>query len=102
MTIARYSITTGLAGCYLPNGGPYLMTARTRGELADSIREEITGQGFPKATFAQANIKELWGRIKRHGSSCQHFSIEHGAYEIAFHGLTEEEADNMLEEELGE
>jgi hypothetical protein len=37
----RYSISTGLSGCYMPNhiSGPY--TGTTRRELAGLIRDEI-------------------------------------------------------------
>ena len=96
--IARYSITTGLSGCYMPDSasGPFI--CHSRRELADAIRAEIEFQGFPAASFAQAKLRRLWGFIARNGSSVAHFSIEHGAHEIAFHGLTEEEAETMERE----
>lgn len=95
-TPARYAITTGLSGCYMPNSsyGPCEFT--TRGELADAIRAEIDHQEFPKATFGQANIRRLWSAIQHVGSaSSYHFTIEHNGNEIAFHGLTEAEAEEM-------
>lgn len=93
--IARYAITSGLSGCYLPDssGGPVI--CGTRRELADAIRYEIEFQGFPASTFNQVGIRNLWQFICRNGSSVAHFSVDHGAYEIAFHGLTEEEAEQM-------
>ena len=93
--IARYSVTSGLAGCYMPDNvyGPFIFA--TRRELAASIMAEIEAQEFPRHTFAQANIRRLWGFIARHGSSTAHFSIQHGGREIAFHGLTEDETAAM-------
>ena len=93
--IARYAVTTGLAGCYMPNASYGPIYCATRRELADAIRSEIEAQEFPASTFGQARLRRLWGFIARHGSSTAHFSIQHGAYEIAFHGLTEAEAEAM-------
>jgi hypothetical protein len=33
----------------------------------------------------------LWSFIKSKGSSCAHFRLCHKGYELAFHGLTEDE-----------
>lgn len=93
--VARYAITSGLAGCYMPDNGPFSIECVTRRDLAAAIREEIEFQGFPKATFAQVNIRELWRFIRRNGSSAAHFRIAHNGREIAFHGLTEAEFDAM-------
>lgn len=101
MTIARYSITTGLHGCYMPDSGPYSFTCTRRRELADCIREEIANQGWPKALIREVKLTRLWDHIKRHGSSAAHFVVIHKGYEIAFHGLTEAEAEALIEEELG-
>lgn len=89
--IARYSITSGLAGCYMPDNGPQAIEAYTRKELAGIIRSEIEMQDFPANTFSQVNIRRLWRFIVRNGSSVAHFRIEHKGREIAFSGLTEEE-----------
>ncbi len=95
MTIARYAISNGLAGCYMPDSsnGPYAFA--TRRELASFIRGEIDFLDWPKSMFADVNIKRLWSHIVRHGSSVAHFSLQRGGYELAFHGLTEEEAQQM-------
>lgn len=100
-TIARYATSFGLSGCYLPDshGGPIICS--TRRELAEAIRAEIDASEFPKATFGQANIRRLWRLICNAGSaSSYHFSIQHGAYEIGFHGLTEAEAQQMEAEQF--
>ncbi|MER9178919.1 hypothetical protein [Mesorhizobium sp. M0767] len=85
---ARYAVTFGLAGCYMPDSHLGAYEFRTRGEFIAFIKDEIEQHGFPKNTFGQANMRKRWGRIKRHGSSVQHFSIDHGSYSIGFHGLT--------------
>lgn len=93
--IARYSVTFGLAGCYMPDSvsGPYAFA--TRKELADFIRYELGFYDMPKSAFGQVRIRNLWDHIARHGSSVAHFSIHHGANALEFHGLTEDEFDAM-------
>ncbi len=88
---ARYSVSYGLSGCYLPDShsGPYAFW--TRRELAAFIRHEIEFYEMPKALFREVRINRLWAFIKQHGSSSAHFRLVHGGYELAFHGLTEEE-----------
>lgn len=99
--IARYSVSTGLAGCYMPNSVSCPMAFSTRRELAEAIRYEIAAQDFPKSTFAQVNIQRLWALIRHaKSSSSYHFSIEHKGFEIAFHGLTVEEFEQMEQEEI--
>jgi|AACY02.3.fsa_nt_gi hypothetical protein len=95
---AKYAVTFGLSGCYMPDSGPFLVEAETRRELVEIIRAEIAAADFPANTFTQARIRSLWSFIKRRRSSVAHFSITHGAHEIAFHGLTENEADEMRED----
>jgi len=78
----------------MPNSVSAPQAYHSRRELADAIREEIECQGFPKSAFAQAQVRNLWRKIVHaDNASSMHFSIEHGAYEIAFHGMTEEEFD---------
>lgn len=93
--IARYSVTNGLAGCYMPDSanGPYSFA--TRKELADFIRGEIEMLDWPASIFADVKIKRLWSFIQRNGSSVAHFRLQRGNYELAFHGLTEDEARQM-------
>ena len=97
--VARYTITSGLAGCYMPdsNSGPQEYT--TRKALADAIRYEIEFQDWPASLFREVRIRDLWRHIVRHGSSSAHFSIQYAAHEIAFHGLTEEEYNEQSEGE---
>ena len=99
MVIARYTITSGLSGCYMPDNVSSPMVFTSRKELAAAIRAEIEYQDFPKSSFAQVRIRDLWRKIARIGSaSSMHFSIDHGAREIAFHGMTEDECNESLAE----
>jgi hypothetical protein len=41
--------------------------------------------------FSEVQINRLWSFIKSKGSSCAHFRLCHKGYELAFHGLTEDE-----------
>ena len=95
MTTARYSMTFGLSGCYMPDsyGGPYICS--TRREIASIIRSELEAYDLPASRFREVRIARLWAFIKRNGSSVAHFALQHGANELAFHGLTEAEADEM-------
>lgn len=97
--VAQYAVTIGLAGCYMPDSHLGAFQFDTRAELAAFIRSEIEGQGFPKYTLKQARLRDTWERIARHGSSVQHFRIEHDGREIAFHGLTNAEFDAMNDED---
>jgi hypothetical protein len=83
----------------MPDSGPYLLECSTRRELANAIRYEIEKADFPANTFNQVKIRRLWSFIQRHGSSVAHFSVDHGSYEIGFHGLTSAEADEMRNED---
>lgn len=96
MTIFRYSVSYGLAGCYMPDSinSPYIGT--TRKDLAELIRSELEFHDMPKSLFNEVGIKKLWAVIKRHGSSSAHFTIYHKGYALSFNGLTEEEANADL------
>lgn len=96
--IARYTVTSGLAGCYLPDSASGPMEFHTRKALASYIREELTSHDFPEHLFASVGIRGLWNWISRHGSSIAHFRIEHKGREIAFHGLTEDEFNEQSRE----
>jgi len=105
-TIWRYSISIGLSGCYMPNAinGPYIGT--TRKELAELIRDQIRmyadqeDDPSERSLFEQVGLRRLWSHIRNHGSSTAHFSIDIGrGEEIAFHGLTKEEATEMERQE---
>lgn len=98
MATFRYSISTGLSGCYMPDNvsGPY--TGTTRKELVSMIADEIEFMDWPKSAIREIKINRLWSFIKKNGSSSAHFSISRDGYEIAFHGLTEEECAAMESE----
>lgn len=91
--IARYAVTYGLSGCYMPDSEPMLITAATRTELADIIRAELAFYDMPANRFADVSIRTLWALIKRHGSSSAHFRLTHNGYTLRFSGLTEDEAN---------
>ena len=93
--IARYSVTNGLAGCYMPDNanGPYAFG--TRKELASFIRYEIEQLDWPQSMFSEVNIRRLWKFISSNGSSVAHFSLQRKGYELAFHGLTEQESVDL-------
>jgi hypothetical protein len=102
MTTFHYSITIGLAGCYMPNhiSGPYSGT--TRKELVGMVRDLISmfadqeDDPSERSLLRQVKFKRLWAFIKHHGSSTAHFAIDIGRGEqIAFHGLTAAEAAAM-------
>lgn len=97
--IARYTVTNGLAGCYMPdyNSGP--MSFNTRRELAGFIRDEIERMEWPATMFAEVKIRRLWAFIAKNGSSVAHFSLQRNGYELAFHGLTEAEFNDADKEE---
>jgi hypothetical protein len=98
-TVARYSVTSGLAGCYMPDncGGPREFTRRT--DLADAIRYEIEFQEWPASCIKQVKLTDLWKFIKHNGSSSAHFAIHHKQYVIEFHGLTEDEYNQQVAED---
>jgi hypothetical protein len=89
--IARYAVTFGLSGCYMPDSHEGAHEFRTRAELADFIRSELQVFDMPANLFGDVRIRRLWGFIQRYGSSTAHFRLCHGANELAFHGLTEDE-----------
>jgi hypothetical protein len=89
---ARYIVTNGLAGCYLPDNHSGPMEFTSRRELAEFIRHELEYLEFPASLFAEVNIRRLWRFIQNHGSSTAHFSLHHKGYALEFHGLTEDEA----------
>lgn len=94
-TIARYTVTNGLQGCYMPDNCSGPMEFYTRKALADNIRYELEQLDFPASLFGDVRIRNLWAFIKRNGSSCAHFSLYHNGYALEFHGLTEEEFEQQ-------
>ena len=89
--VARYAVTFGLAGCYMPDSHDGAFECATRRELADLIRSELEVYELPKSLFREVRINRLWSCIKRNGSSSAHFSLIHDGHSLSFHGLTEEE-----------
>lgn len=96
--VARYAVTYGLSGCYMPDSHSGAMQFDTRAELASFIRAELETYDMPASLFADVKIRRLWSFISRHGSSSAHFSLTHGGYALAFHGLTEDEFNAQDEE----
>lgn len=97
--LARYAVTYGLSGCYMPDSHLGAVEFATRREFTAFIRDELKFYEMPARLFRDVNMRNLWRRIARHGSSSAHFSLRHGAYELAFHGLTESEYAQQSAEE---
>ena len=96
-TVARYAVTFGLAGLYMPDTHSGCHEFNTRRELAQFIRGELEMYDLPKSLFRDAHIRRLWRFIRRWGSSSAHFTLYHGDHELAFHGLTEAEYREHVE-----
>lgn len=88
---ARYSVTFGLSGCYMPDSHEGAHEFHTRAELASFIRSELQVFDMPASLFRDVRISRLWSFIQRNGSSSAHFRLCHGANELAFSGLTADE-----------
>ena len=97
ITIARYAVTFGLAGLYIPDCHDGVYEFQSRSALAAFIRGELETYDLPKSLFRDAHVRRLWRFIKRHGSSSAHFTLYHGDHELAFHGLTEDEYREQAE-----
>lgn len=94
MTIARYSVTFGLAGCYLPDSHYGAFECRTRRELADTIRHALECYDLPKTLFGEVGIVKLWSRKK-----FPSFGIRHGANVLEFHAMTRDEYREYVRQE---
>ncbi len=94
---ARYSITYGLSGCYMPDSHLGAMEFFTRKELASFIRYELSQLDWPESMFAEVKIRKLWRFIARNGSSVAHFSLEREGYALSFYGLTRDEYREQAE-----
>ena len=97
--VARYAVTFGLAGLYMPNSHEGVHEFITRKQLADYIRYTLRAFDMPASLFGEVGIRNRWRFIMRHGSSSAHFSLYYGEDEIAFHGLTDAEFDAALKAE---
>lgn len=86
--VARYMITSGLAGCYIPDCNHGAREFTTRREFAHKIRDLVSFMDWPQRVARQVSVRTLWSFITRNGSSCAHFTLNHKGCEIAFHGLT--------------
>ena len=93
----RYTVIVGKDAARISfESGPYVGT--TRRELAELIRRELDGAGFPASAFKQARLRDIWPSIARYGSSSIHMQFDHGEKMLRFNGLTEEESDQMERE----
>lgn len=91
MITFRYSVSNGLAGCYMPDNVSGPCVGNTRRELVRMIADHVAMLDWPASAAREVKVKALWSFIKARGSSCAHFSIVRDGYELAFHGLTENE-----------
>lgn len=97
--VARYTVTYGLSGCYMPDSNSGPMEFETRKALADFIRRELEFYEMPQRLFYDVKIRRLWRHIARSGSSVAHFSFHHNGNALEFHGLTEDEFNAESTEE---
>ena len=97
--VARYVVTFGLSGCYMPDSNSGPMEFTTRRGLAAFIRSELETYEMPAYLFRDVNITRLWRHIAQHGSSSLHFSLDHKGYSLGFHGLTDAEFDEQSRED---
>lgn len=91
--VACYSVSFGLAGCYLPDSISDPIVCNTRKEFAETIREYLRMYDLPAYLFQEVGIRRLWRLIRKFGSSTAHFNLNHGPNVLSFHGMTEEEAN---------
>lgn len=99
-TTARFAITYGMNGTYMPDWHGGAFEATTRRELAAVIRDTIRLLDLPANLFEQVKIQRLWKFIKYHGTSSAHVYLHHGNYVLAFSGLTDDEFDAHEREEF--
>ncbi|MDG4856441.1 hypothetical protein [Mesorhizobium sp. WSM4982] len=92
-TPCYFSLSYGLAGCYMPDShlGCYVVT--TRRELVDTVREGLAFYDMPKSAIRQIKWSRLWSQAKRYGTSSIHFDIEHKGNALHFGGMTAAEYD---------
>ena len=79
------------------NHGP--MQFDTRKQFAWFIRNELQSLNWPANMIEQVGIRRLWRHIANHGSSVAHFRLQREGYELAFHGLTDQEYHDANAEE---
>lgn len=96
---AFYSINFGLEGCYMPDSYNGAREINSRKQLAELIRDELRFYEMPQSLFKEARIRQLWGFIKRHGSSQAHFRLNHKQNALRFIGLTENEFNDEMDPE---
>lgn len=75
--------------------GPHIVT--TRRDLANLIRYKLDFYEMPASLIRDVRITHLWQFIAHNGASVAHFSLDHKGSSLAFHGLTEEESNEMEE-----
>lgn len=90
-TVARYAVTFGLSGCYMPDSHLGAFEFARRRDLVAFLRDVLRDYDMPACSLRSVRVRRLWRFIARNGASVAHFSVTHGAHEIAFHGLTEDE-----------
>jgi len=88
---ARYCITYGLAGCYMPDSNEGAIQCDTRGDLIQTIRDALERYEMPQSLMREVRVQRLWRFIQRFGSSSAHFTLTHKGNALSFHGLTLQE-----------
>lgn len=95
---ARYAVTFGLAGCYMPDAHSGAIQFSTRKDLAEYIKDELRLYEMPVSLFKEVRIRKLWRHIQARDSSVAHFHLDHKGYRLSFQGLTQEEYNQSIEE----
>lgn len=85
---ARYAITYGMAGCYLPDTHEGAIQCDTRADLIATIKDRLEHYEMPASLLREVGVQRLWRYIQRHGSSVAHFTLTHKGFALSFHGLT--------------
>jgi hypothetical protein len=88
MTTARYQVAAIHNGTYRSTD---FFEAHSRAQFVAAIEEQFALFFIPKTCMRQVGVRDLWGSITRHGSSCAHFGVEHNGFVLQFQGLTEDE-----------
>jgi hypothetical protein len=89
--LCYFSLSFGLAGCYMPDShfGSYVVT--TRRDMVLTIKAALEFYDMPKSAIRQVKWSRLWSKAKRYGTSSIHFDITHGGNALHFGGMTQAE-----------
>jgi len=87
-----YAVTTGLRGCYMPDGHRGAVSFASAKELGDYIYDVLDEMSFPETCADQVDVTEIYRWPVG-------FGIYHGGYGLEFHVLSAAEAHAMMAED---